>query len=143
MIVLVVASASLAAAVMPTAVPLAAFSSTALAVPLLSAGAVTSNSSTSPIVIVKVRVVVRRVAAGGADRDVVAAGRLAVDPAGHRDHARRGVDGKPSARVVVQRVADRIRAVRIVGKGRQADRGAVGRVLQHVVGRGVGVADAP
>jgi len=39
--VLVVASASLAAAVMPTAVLLAAFSSTALAAGLLSAGAVT------------------------------------------------------------------------------------------------------
>ena len=36
MIVLVVASASLAAAVMPTAVPLAAFSSTALAAALVS-----------------------------------------------------------------------------------------------------------
>ena len=56
--VLVVASASLAAAVIPTAVPLAAFSSTALAATLLSAGVVTSNSSTSPIVMVNVRVVV-------------------------------------------------------------------------------------
>ena len=37
MIVLVVASASLAAAVMPTAVPLAAFSLTALAAALVSA----------------------------------------------------------------------------------------------------------
>ena len=55
---LVVASASLAEAVTPTSVPLAAFSFTALAEPLLSVGAVTSNSSTSPMVIVKVRVVV-------------------------------------------------------------------------------------
>ena len=54
---LVVASASLAEAVMPTVVPLAAFSFTALAEPSLSEGAVTSNSSTSPIVMVNVRVV--------------------------------------------------------------------------------------
>ena len=44
---LVVASASLAEAVMPTAVPTAAFSLTALAAPSASVGAVTSNSSTS------------------------------------------------------------------------------------------------
>ena len=55
--VLVVASASLAAAVMPTAVPLAAFSSTVLAAPLESLTAPTLNSSTSPRAIVKVRVV--------------------------------------------------------------------------------------
>ena len=58
MIVLLVASASLAAAVMPTAVPGQAFSSTALAVASTSLTAPTSNSSTSPIVIVNVRVVV-------------------------------------------------------------------------------------
>ena len=51
--VLVVASASLAAAVIPTAVPLAAFSSTALAVPLASLTAPTLNSSTSLMLMVK------------------------------------------------------------------------------------------
>ena len=58
MIVLVVASASLAAAVMPTAVPIAAFSWTALAAALESVTAPTSNSSTSPMVMVNTRVVV-------------------------------------------------------------------------------------
>ena len=49
----VVASASLAKAVMPTVVPLAAFSLTALAAALVSIGAVTSNSSTSLRAMVK------------------------------------------------------------------------------------------
>ena len=92
MIVLVVASASLAEAVMPTVVPTMAFSSTALAAASVSVTAPTSNSSTSPTVIVNVRVVVDRVGAGGSDRDVVAGGRLAVDAAGHRHDARVGVD---------------------------------------------------
>ena len=47
---LVVASASVAEAVMPTVVPIVAFSSTALAVALVSLTAPTSNSSTSLIV---------------------------------------------------------------------------------------------
>ena len=56
--VLVVASASLAAAVMPTVVPLAAFSSTALAEPFAVGRRGHVESSTSPIVMVNVRVVV-------------------------------------------------------------------------------------
>ncbi len=51
---LVVASASLAAAVIPTTVPLAAFSLTALAVASPSVTVPTSNSSTSLTAIVKV-----------------------------------------------------------------------------------------
>ena len=58
MIALVVASASLAAAVMPTVVPLTAFSLTALAAAFESVTAPTSNSSTSPMVMVNTRVVV-------------------------------------------------------------------------------------
>ena len=50
---LVVASASLALAVMPTSVPTAAFSATVLALALLSVGALTSNSSTSLTLITK------------------------------------------------------------------------------------------
>ncbi|MNY56386.1 hypothetical protein D3C86_1924600 [compost metagenome] len=51
---MVVASASLAKAVMPTRVPMAMFSSMALAAALVSVGVVTSNSSTSLMVMVKV-----------------------------------------------------------------------------------------
>ena len=81
------------------------------------------------------------VAAGRPDGDVVRCGRLAVDATGHRDHARIGVDREPPARVVVERVADRIGPVRIVGEGRHADHRAGSRVLQDEVGRTVGVAD--
>ena len=48
-----VASVSAAEAVIPTSVPLAAFSFTALAVAFASAGLLTSNSSTSSTLIVK------------------------------------------------------------------------------------------
>ena len=58
-------------AVMPTAVPLAAFSLTALAVAFASVTAPTSNSSTSLMVIVKTCVGERAVGRGGADGDVV------------------------------------------------------------------------
>ena len=51
---MVVASASLAEAVIPTVVPLVAFSSTASAVASVSLGAVTLNSSRSFRLIVKV-----------------------------------------------------------------------------------------
>ncbi|MNS51026.1 hypothetical protein D3C72_836900 [compost metagenome] len=54
MTALVVASASLAKAVMPTREPMAMFSSTALAAALVSVGVVTSNSSTSLMAMVKV-----------------------------------------------------------------------------------------
>src|SRR4029450_5989617 len=50
---LLVASASLASAVTPTTVPLAAFSATLLAAALLSLTAPTSNSSTSVTLMVK------------------------------------------------------------------------------------------
>ena len=50
---LLVASASLADASMPTTVPTVAFSSTALAVPSVSVTAPTSNSSTSLMAIAK------------------------------------------------------------------------------------------
>ena len=53
MIVLVVASASLAAAVRPTLVPTNAFSSTALAAASVSVTAPMSNSSTSLMLMVK------------------------------------------------------------------------------------------
>ena len=53
MIALVVASASLAEAVIPTSVPIAAFSATLLAAALVSLIAPTSNSSTSVRLIVK------------------------------------------------------------------------------------------
>ncbi len=57
MIVLVVPSASLAEAVMPTREPLAEFSARLLAAGLLSLTGVTSNSSTSVRLIVKFSVV--------------------------------------------------------------------------------------
>ena len=53
MTVLLEASLSVARAVMPTAVPVAAFSATWLAALLPSMGEVTSNSSTSVIAMVK------------------------------------------------------------------------------------------
>ena len=53
MTALVVASASVANAVIPTTVPIAAFSSTALAAASLSTGVDTSNSSTSLSAMVK------------------------------------------------------------------------------------------
>ena len=56
MIVLLVASASLAAAVTPTAAPTAAFSSTALAARSASLTGPTSNSSMSFTLTVNVRV---------------------------------------------------------------------------------------
>ena len=52
------------------------------------------------------------VGGGGSDGDVVGPRRLAIDAAGHGDHARVAVDREAAARVVVQRVADRIAAVR-------------------------------
>ena len=48
-----VASGSVALAVIPTTVPIAAFSVTASAATLPSTGAVTSNSSTSPMAMLK------------------------------------------------------------------------------------------
>ena len=59
-----------------------------------------------------------RVATGGPHRDVVAGRRFAVDSSGHGHQAGVGVDRKPSTRVVVERVADRVGAVRIIGKRR-------------------------
>ena len=53
----VVASASLAVAVIPTTVPMATFSSTASTAASESAGAETLNSSMSPIAMLKTRVV--------------------------------------------------------------------------------------
>ena len=61
---MVVASASLALAVMPTELPVAAFSLTALAVASVSIGAETSNSSTS------LRLIVKTVSAVEASADV-------------------------------------------------------------------------
>ena len=88
MIVLLVASASLALAVTPTTVPTMAFSSTALAV-AFDVG----HSTHVEFVHVADRDGEdaggrRGVGGGGPDRDVVAPRRLAIDAAGHRDQAR-------------------------------------------------------
>ena len=75
-------------------------------------------------------------AVGDLNRHVVTGGALEVEQAavGHGDLAGRAVDGEPAAGVVGQRVG---RAVAGVGIGRRdrADRGPVGGVLVHRIGR--------
>ena len=141
---LVVASASLAAAVMPTAVPLAAFSLTALAVALVSA----DRADVEFIDVVdgdrEDLVGVRAVGRSGADRDVAAgAVRFAVDrlPATVTTPVLASMANAPAV-VVLQAVGDRVGGgIGVAGRGGDADRGAVGRVLVDGVGRGVGVGD--
>ena len=60
----------------------------------------------------------RTVARGGPHRDIAAgAVRLAVDGPGHGDDARVGVDGEPSAVVVLQAVGDRVvRGIGVAGR---------------------------
>ena len=89
-----------------------AFSSTALAVASVSVTAPTSNSSTSPIVIVKTRVVVEvSVEVARTVMSYVPAASRSIPPATVTTPVLR-IDGEAAARVVVQRVADRIGAVR-------------------------------
>ena len=116
--IVVVASASLARPVMPTAVPTVAFSATVLAAALVSR----DRADVEFVDVVdgdRERLVGERaVGRGGADRDVVAGRRFAVDRAGHGDDARVGVDGKTAAGVVVQGVGDRVvRGIRVAGRG--------------------------
>ena len=86
----------------------------------------------------------RAVARGGPDRDIAAGVRLAVDGPGHGDDARVGIDGEPSAVVVLQAVGDRVvRGIGVAGAGRDAHRRADDRVLVHRIGRGVTVGDRP
>jgi len=118
-------SASLAAAMIPTAVPLAAFSSTALADASLSMLGSTWNSSMSLMLIGENLVGEGAVGRGGADGDI--AGRavgFAVDGSRDGHHARVGVDREASAVVGLQAVGDRVGGG--IGVGRRG-RNAHGR----------------
>ncbi len=87
MIALLVASASAAEAVIPTEVPIAAFSSTALAATSLSVITLTSNSSTSLMSIAKTWSVNDPSADGGSHRNIARrAVNFAVDRTGHGNH---------------------------------------------------------
>ena len=97
-----VASASEANAVTPTTVPIAAFSSTALAAASLSTGVDTSNSSTSLSAMVKLWLWVEpsaEVASTVIDR---LAQRLAVERRRGGHHAGRPIDREQPAGIVVQ-----------------------------------------
>ena len=131
MIVLFVASASLAAAVTPTAVP-------TIDVLIHRIGRSVTVGDRTDVELVQVvdvdrehLVGERTVARRGPDRDVAAGPvRLAVDGPGHRHDARVGVDGEASAVVVLQAVGDRIvRGIGVAGRGGYADRRADDRVL--------------
>ena len=102
----------------------------------------TPDSLTSVTVIVNALRGERTVGAGRSHRDRVAGGRLVVQAAVDRHDAGRGVDGKQTARVVVQDVGNRVGGgVRIAGQARHADRGTDRGVFSHRIGRGVGVGD--
>ncbi len=75
----------------------------------------------------------------GRDLDVMRGRRFPVDGAGHRDHARIGVDGEQAARIVAQAIGHRVRAVRVGCQSRHAHHRAHGAILIHRVGRGVAV----
>ena len=143
MIVLFVASASLAAAVTPTAVP----TIDVLVHRIGRSVAVGDRTDVELVQVVDVDrqhlVGERTVARGGPDRDIAAGPvRLAVDGPGHGDDARVGIDGEASAVVVLQAVGDRIvRGIGVAGRGGDADRGADDRVLIDRIGRGVAVGD--
>ena len=94
-------SASVAKAVMPTAVPLAAFSATVLAAALVSVGP-SRAAATSVTLMVKVWVVNAPLRVAGLHGDVVAGGRLAVEQraVGDGDHAGGRVDGEAAAGIV-------------------------------------------
>ena len=125
----------------PTTVPIAAFSLTALAAASVSTGVETSNSSTSPMAIVKVCADRRAVRRGRRDLDVDArADRLAVDRRRRRHHAGAGVDREQPAGVAGQRVGHAVvvasaSEAEAVTPTTRADR----RVLGDRVGRRVGV----
>ena len=99
---LVVASASLAEAVMPTSVPTAAFSATLSAAASVSLIAPTSNSSTSVRAIVNAWVLKLPSAEVARTTMPWLAAALAVQRAGHGHHPGARVDREPSAGVVVQ-----------------------------------------
>ncbi len=132
----------------PTAVPMTTFSVTSFAAPSTSVGTVTSNSSTSLMLIVNDCVELEPSSAVAARTviDVVAGRRFPIQQCavGHGDHAGVGVDGEPPAGGVVQRVGDRVVGrIGIGSQRRDADHGAIGGVLIHRVGRQVAVGHSP
>ncbi len=141
---LVVPSASLAEAVMPTRLPLAEFSARLLAAGLLSVTGVTSNSSTSVRLIVKFSVV--KLPSVLVARMVmlceVAASKLSSVPSATVTTPVLALIAKRSAGAIVQRVGDRVgRAVGVAGGGGDANQAAVGGVFGEAVGGRVTVAD--
>ena len=68
--------------------------------------------------------------------------RLVIEGAGHGDHARVGVDGKPATGIVAAGCSDRVVGrIGVAGQAGHADRGADDRILGHRVGRGVRIGD--
>ena len=113
----------------PTNVPIAAFSSTALAAALLSAGVVTANSLTSLIAIVKACVRGRAVGARSPAPDVRGwRRRLPVDRAGHRHHAAVARRWRTGRRRCWSAIAHGVgRGVGVAGEGGDPDHRADGR----------------
>ena len=135
-------SGSEAKAVMPTTVPPVAFSVTELAAALVSLIAETANSVLSSVTpMAKVCVEVEpsvEVAVTSMER-LVAVSKSMVAPGATVTHAAGRVDLEQPAGVVAQAVADRVGAIGIGGKRRDAHHGTAGGVLGHRVGGGIGV----
>ena len=134
-----VTSASVARPVTPTAVPTIASSATVLAPASESVTAPVSNSSTSltaidSVVVLKLvslevaRIVMLWLVAVSASR---APATVTIPVL--------AIDREQSAGIVIERVADRVAAVRIGGVGRHADRGAHDRIFVDRIGCGIGI----
>ena len=128
-------------AVMPTVVPMTTFSVTSLVAASESVGTLTSNSSTSLIVMLNDLAGDRTVAAGRLDRDRAScAVRFTIDRRGGSDHTGVGIDREQPVGVAGQAVGDRVVGrVQIEGIGRDPDGGADDHVFGHFVGRGIGI----
>src|SRR6185436_16409619 len=88
------------------------------------------------------RVGCRAVGAGRAHRNVVRGGRFPIEErtVGHRHHAGRGVNCEPPTGVVDQRIGHAVGGgVGVAGRGGNADRRAVRRVLVYSVGGGASI----
>ncbi len=121
---------------MPTVVPMTAFSATSSAAASVSVGTVTSNSSTSLMVILNDLAGDRTVAAGSFDRDRASRSVcFAIDGDGRRDHTGVGIDREQSIGVAGQAVRDRVVGrIQIEGIGGDADRGADDGIFGDFVG---------
>ena len=138
---LVVASASIATAVMPTSVPGAAFSATLSAAALASVMGPTPNSLTSATAIVKPWV--EKLPSAEVARTTMPC-EVAVSASrrsGYRHHSGHAVDGEEAAGAVVQAVGDGVGA-RVGVRGRSSDSYGCAHdgVLGDRVGAGIGIA---